>query len=180
MEPVLVRTKNECDNYGTCGSNSNCDPLNFEDFRVVYCLPGFEPRFPRDWYENRDGSGGCVRKKGASVCGNGEGFVKIEGLKVPDTSVAIAKGGLSLEECEQECLRNCSCTAYAVADARNGGSGCLAWHDNLMDTQKLSDQANYYKKRNGEYLVKGGWLQFLQLLYLQLSFSSLVYITCGR
>ncbi|RHN62547.1 putative protein kinase RLK-Pelle-DLSV family [Medicago truncatula] len=98
----------QCDNYGTCGSNN--------------------------------GSGGCVRKKGVSVCGNGEGFVKVVSLKVPDTSVAVAKGGLSLEECEKECLRNCSCTAYAVADVRNGGSGCLAWHGDLMDVQKLSDQ----------------------------------------
>lgn len=130
----------QCDNYGTCGSNSNCDPLNFEEFQCS-CLPGFEPKFPREWYENRDGSGGCVRKQGAaSVCDDGEGFVKVEGLKVPDTSVAIEKKGLSLEECEQECLRNCSCEAYAVADVRNGGSGCLAWHGNLMDTQKLSDQ----------------------------------------
>ena len=129
----------QCDNNGTCGSNSNCDPLNYEDFQCT-CLPGFEPKFPNNWYENRDGSGGCVRKKGASVCENGEGFVKIEGLKVPDTSVAIVKEGLSSEECEKECLRNCSCTAYAVADVRNGGSGCMAWHGDLMDIEKLSDQ----------------------------------------
>ncbi|KAK7362979.1 hypothetical protein VNO77_05104 [Canavalia gladiata] len=61
---------NQCDNYGTCGSNSNCDPFNFENFRCT-CLLGFEPKFPHDW---------------------------------------------------------------------NGGSGCLAWHGNLVDTQKLSDQ----------------------------------------
>ncbi|KAK2383207.1 G-type lectin S-receptor serine/threonine-protein kinase RKS1 [Trifolium repens] len=130
---------NQCDNYGTCGSNSNCDPLNFEDFKCT-CLPGFEPKFPRDWYESSDGSGGCVRKKGVSVCGNGEGFVKVESLKVPDTSVAVFKGGLSLEECQKECLTNCSWTAYAAADVRNGGSGCLAWYGDLMDIQKLSDQ----------------------------------------
>ena len=129
----------QCDNYGTCGSNNNCDPFNFDDFKCT-CLLGFEPKFPRDWYESRDGSGECVRKKGVSVCGNGEGFVKVVSLKVPDTSVAVAKGGLSLEECEKECLRNCSCTDYAVADVRNGGSGCLAWHGDLMDVQKLSDQ----------------------------------------
>jgi hypothetical protein len=130
---------NPCDNYGTCGSNSNCDPSNFEDFKCT-CLPGFEPKFPRDWYQSIDGSGGCVRKKGVSDCRNGEGFVKVESLKVPDTSVAVAKDGLSLEECEKECFRNCSCTAYAVADVRNGGTGCLTWHGNLTDIQKLSDQ----------------------------------------
>ncbi|KAK2383217.1 S-locus lectin protein kinase family protein [Trifolium repens] len=152
---------NPCDNYGTCGSNSNCDPSNFEDFKCT-CLPGFEPKFPRDWYQSIDGSGGCVRKKGVSDCRNGEGFVKVESLKVPDTSVAVAKDGLSLEECEKECFRNCSCTAYAVADVRNGGTGCLTWHGNLTDIQKLSDQgqdlylrvdkvelANYYKKGKG-------------------------------
>jgi len=129
----------QCANYGTCGSNSNCDPLNFENFKCT-CLLGFEPKFPRDWYESRDGSDGCVRKKGASVCGNGEGFIKVVSVKVPETSMAVAKGGLSLEECEKECFRNCSCTAYAVADVKNGGSGCLAWHGDLMDIQKLSDQ----------------------------------------
>ncbi|KAK7400458.1 hypothetical protein VNO78_11666 [Psophocarpus tetragonolobus] len=152
---------NQCDNYGTCGSNGNCDPLNFQKFRCT-CLPGFEPKFPHDWYESRDGSGGCVRKQGAAVCGKGEGFVKLESLKLPDTSLAIAKQGFSLEECEQECLRNCSCTAYAVLDVRNGGSGCLAWHGNLIDIQKLSDQgqdlfvrvdavelANYNKRPKG-------------------------------
>ncbi|KAI5386380.1 hypothetical protein KIW84_072778 [Lathyrus oleraceus] len=153
----------QCDNYGTCGSNSNCDPLNFDDFKCT-CLLGFEPKFPRDWYESRDGSGGCVRNKNASVCRNGEGFVKVVSLKVPDTSVAVVKGGLSLEECEKECLRNCSCAAYAPADVRNGGSGCLAWYGDLMDIQKLSDQgqdlflrvdkvelANYYKKSKGVF-----------------------------
>ncbi|KAK7362982.1 hypothetical protein VNO77_05107 [Canavalia gladiata] len=129
----------QCDNYGTCGPNSNCDPLDFDDFRCI-CLPGFKPKSPNDWYENKVSTGGCVRKQDASVCGNGEGFVKVEGLKIPDTSLAIVKGGLSLEQCEKECLRNCSCTAYAVSDVRNDGSGCLSWHGNLIDTVKLSAQ----------------------------------------
>ena len=89
-EPIDQR-----DNYGTCGPNSNCDPLIYADFQCT-CLPGFEPKFPRNWYENKDGSGGCVRNKVASVCRNGEGFVKVGGLKIPDTSVAIVKGALSL------------------------------------------------------------------------------------
>ncbi|CAJ2670542.1 unnamed protein product [Trifolium pratense] len=145
---------NQCDNYATCGTNSNCDPFNFEDFKCT-CLLGFEPKFPRDWYDSRDGSGGCVRKKGVSICDNGEGFVKIVSLKVPDTSVAVAKGGLSLEECEKECLRNCSCTAYAFADVRNGGSGCLTWYGDLMDIQKLSDQGqDLFLRVDGVELAK--------------------------
>lgn len=131
----------QCDIYGTCGSNSKCDPLSYENFQCS-CLPGFEPKNPDNWYQNKDASEGCVRKNDGqySICGSGEGFVKVESVKIPDTSVAKANMGLNLEECEQECLRDCSCTAYAVADVRNGGSGCLAWYGTLMDTQVLSDQ----------------------------------------
>ncbi|KAI5386376.1 hypothetical protein KIW84_072775 [Lathyrus oleraceus] len=181
-----------CDNYGTCGSNSNCDPLNLENFKCT-CLPGFEPRYPRDWYDSRDGSGGCVRNKNASVCGNGEGFVKVVSLKVPDTSVVVVKGGLSLEECEKECLRNCSCAAYAPADVRNGGSGCLAWYGDLMDIQKLSDQgqdlflrvdkvelANYYKKSKGVLNKKGFAAILVASIVAAVLLLSCVYMYCRR
>ena len=41
-----------------------------------------EPKSPRDWYL-RDGSKGCVRKQ--LMCVNGEGFVKVKHLKLPDS-----------------------------------------------------------------------------------------------
>nr|POE93097.1 g-type lectin s-receptor-like serine/threonine-protein kinase rks1 [Quercus suber] len=48
----------------------------------VSLYKGYEPKSPRDWYL-RDGSEGCVRKQ--SMCGNGEGFVKVKRLKLPDS-----------------------------------------------------------------------------------------------
>lgn len=131
----------DCDNYGTCGANSNCDPLNYANFKCS-CLPGFEPKNPTNWYQHTDATEGCVRKKGPSLCGNnGEGFVRVENVKIPDTSIANANMEItSLEECEKECLRNCSCSAYASADVRNGGRGCLTWHGTLIDTQILSHE----------------------------------------
>ena len=45
---------------------------------------------------------------------------------------------LSLEECEQECLRNCSCTAYS-STYESEGIGCLRWHGELVDTRTFSD-----------------------------------------
>ncbi|XP_054777225.1 LOW QUALITY PROTEIN: G-type lectin S-receptor-like serine/threonine-protein kinase At1g11410 [Prosopis cineraria] len=131
----------DCDNYGTCGTNSNCDPLNYANFKCS-CLPGFEPRNPTNWYQHGDATEGCVRKKGPPLCGNGEGFVRVESVKIPDTSIANANMEMSLEECEQECLRNCSCSSYAAADVRNGGSGCLTWYGTLMDTQILSQEGH--------------------------------------
>jgi hypothetical protein len=44
-----------------------------------------------------------------------------------------------LKECEQECLRNCSCTAYTSADETRGGIGCLSWHGDLVDIRTFAN-----------------------------------------
>jgi hypothetical protein len=129
--------KEPCDKYKECGPNSYCDPYNPDKFQCT-CFPGFEPNVTRDWYL-RDGSGGCVRSRGVSACRSGEGFVKLVRVKVPDTSIARADMNLSLEECKQECLRNCSCTAYTSADETRGGIGCLSWYGDLVDTRVYSN-----------------------------------------
>ncbi|KDP20843.1 hypothetical protein JCGZ_21314 [Jatropha curcas] len=126
--------KEECDNFRECGANSNCDPYDSDSF-ICKCLPGFEPKSPRDWYL-RDGSGGCVRKDGVSTCKSGEGFVKLERVRVPDTRMVHANMSMNLKACEQECLKNCSCTAYASADET--GIGCLTWSGDLVDTRTYS------------------------------------------
>uniref|UniRef100_A0A7N2MLV5 Receptor-like serine/threonine-protein kinase n=1 Tax=Quercus lobata TaxID=97700 RepID=A0A7N2MLV5_QUELO len=91
-----------------------------------WCFPGFEPKSSRD----------CMREKqGVSMCNNGEGFVKLAHMQVPDTSIAHANMSLSMKECEQKCLRNCSCMAYASANESVGGIGCLTWHGDLVDTR---------------------------------------------
>ncbi|PKI72922.1 hypothetical protein CRG98_006622 [Punica granatum] len=127
----------QCDHYSFCGANGNCNPYNMDQFSCA-CLPGFEPKSPADWLL-RDGSGGCMRSPGASICQSGEGFVMVRHVKVPDTSRAHASMSLSLKECEQKCLRDCSCTAYTIADESRGGFGCLAWYGDLLDIQKLSN-----------------------------------------
>ncbi|OWM77614.1 hypothetical protein CDL15_Pgr017012 [Punica granatum] len=127
----------QCDYYKFCGPNSNCNPYDTDQFACT-CLPGFEPRSPADWFL-RDGSGGCVMSSGASTCHSREGFIKVDHVKIPDTSQAHADMSLSLKECELECLKNCSCTAYASADESRGGFGCLAWYDQLLDTRTFSD-----------------------------------------
>ncbi|CAL2280830.1 unnamed protein product [Prunus armeniaca] len=154
-----------CGEYGKCSANSNCDPSNMGKFECT-CLPGYEPKSPRDWYL-RDGSGGCVRKNGVSICGNGDGFVKVERVQVPDSSKALVNMNLSWKACPHECLRNCSCKAYAKADERWGGFGCVTWHGDLMDTRTFpkAGQDLYvrvdaivlaqYAKSNGSLSKKG-------------------------
>ncbi|CAK7350763.1 unnamed protein product [Dovyalis caffra] len=123
-----------CDFYGWCGPNSICQPTDVNRFECA-CLPGFEPKYPRDWFL-RDGSGGCVRKllESSSVCEHGEGFVKVENLILPDTSAAVwVDMSMSRADCELECKTNCSCSAYASIEIPGQGDGCLTWYGELLD-----------------------------------------------
>ncbi|KAL8089641.1 hypothetical protein AgCh_039212 [Apium graveolens] len=46
---------------------------------------------------------------------------------------------INLEECENLCLKNCSCTAYAKAHIRKGGRGCYLWFNDLIDIEGYSE-----------------------------------------
>ncbi|KAK4588078.1 hypothetical protein RGQ29_019174 [Quercus rubra] len=136
-----------------------CDPYKGDEFDCT-CLPGFKPKSPLDW-SIRDGSSGCVRKQRVSTCKSGEGFIKLASVKVPDTSIAHVDMSLSLKQCEQECLRNCSCTAYTSADESEEGIGCLTWHGDLVDIRTFTNEGQdlyirvdsivlaQYAKKNG-------------------------------
>ncbi|XAR66351.1 Non-specific serine/threonine protein kinase [Bertholletia excelsa] len=132
--------KDQCDQYSNCGGYGECNRYITGEFECK-CLPGFEPRSTRDWYL-RDGTRGCIRKKGAQVCGDGEGFVRLARAKVPDSTTAVVNMSLGQTECREKCLRNCSCTGYTVADitsaADKGGSGSMTWHGELIDTREFS------------------------------------------
>ncbi|CAL5436345.1 unnamed protein product [Camellia sinensis] len=142
-----------CDYYGRCGAYGYCDesklPAGFE----CTCLPGHEPKSAKQW-NLRDATGGCVEKKraGLGTCGKGEGFVKVERAKIPDTSWARVAPQLSMNECEAGCLMNCSCKAYSsVADLGN----CITWYGDLMDVRK-SDSAllDWYIRVDADELGK--------------------------
>ncbi|XP_048447036.1 G-type lectin S-receptor-like serine/threonine-protein kinase RKS1 isoform X2 [Pyrus x bretschneideri] len=173
-----------CDSYGRCGPNGNCDPYSNYNFSCL-CLPGFKPKFPQDWYM-RVGSGGCHRKSGASTCQKGDGFVRVARVKVPDSSWARVNMSLSLKGCEQECRKNCSCTAYANADERDGGKGCVTWYGDLMDTRTFSnvgqdlyvrvDAVTLAQFANGSVISKKARLGIS--LLSALVFLGLVFLLC--
>nr|XP_011461990.1 PREDICTED: G-type lectin S-receptor-like serine/threonine-protein kinase At1g11410 [Fragaria vesca subsp. vesca] len=147
-----------CDSYGQCGLNGKCDPYRVED-RVVTlgcsCLPGFGPKSPTHW-KMRNGSDGCIREtREANMCRNGEGFVKVENVKIPNSSRARVNMNVSLKGCEQECLRNCSCTAYSGADESSEENGCVTWYGDLMDTSTILDGGqDLYVRVNASVLGK--------------------------
>ncbi|XP_058073003.1 receptor-like serine/threonine-protein kinase SD1-8 isoform X2 [Magnolia sinica] len=123
-----------CDGYGQCGTYAGCYANHAPPCE---CLHGFEPRSPQDWYL-RDGTDGCVRRR-VLECEKGDGFFKLQHAKLPDTLHARVDTRASLKECEDECLKNCSCTAYSSADINGGGSGCVMWGGDLIDLQVYSD-----------------------------------------
>lgn len=125
--------KDQCDDYSECGPYGICD---VDQSPVCDCVRGFKPKSPEQWLL-RVTSGGCVRKEQLE-CG-GDGFSKLQGMKVPDTSLAISNVSMSLEECRTECLKNCSCVAYASTDIRDGGRGCIRWASDLIDLREYSD-----------------------------------------
>ncbi|KAF2309180.1 hypothetical protein GH714_001083 [Hevea brasiliensis] len=128
--------KYQCDTYAHCGAYGKCNPDRFNVRFECDCLPGYEPKSSKDWNILKDASGGCVRKRleSSSVCENGEGFVKVEDVKVPDTSVAAwVAMDMTPTDCEKECRRNCSCSAYTSIDIPGRGSTARnKWNESLL------------------------------------------------
>jgi hypothetical protein len=138
-----------CDYYGLCGAGSNCI-LSIE-FQCT-CLPGFEPKYRQEWYAG-NGSRGCKRIRGMSICQKGDRFEKVARVKVPDTSMSRVDMNLDLEACKNRCLRDCSCMAYtsAYSDTNEGAKGCLTYHGEMMDTRSYpSDGQDLYVRIGDE------------------------------
>ncbi|KAL8128382.1 hypothetical protein AgCh_015100 [Apium graveolens] len=130
----LTLQVSDCDRYGICGTNGVC---NVNKSPRCECMEGFDPKSPEDWRQ-ADWTDGCSRKVQLE-CGNGDGFMKYTGVKLPDTRWSWYNMSMNLEECADKCLKDCNCTAYSNTDIRDGGSGCLLWFGGLNDMRGYSD-----------------------------------------
>ncbi|THG17324.1 G-type lectin S-receptor-like serine/threonine-protein kinase At1g61550 isoform X1 [Camellia sinensis] len=133
-----VAPANPCDVYGYCGPNGVC---NKNGSSICQCLKGFVPNSIEDW-RNGNWTGGCVRRTEllcqmnvtslASGKAKNDGFLKLSGLKLPDHFVYMYNQDSS--GCQQWCLSNCSCVAYAIVT----GIGCMVWVGSLLDIQQFA------------------------------------------
>ncbi|XP_070037590.1 G-type lectin S-receptor-like serine/threonine-protein kinase At4g27290 isoform X2 [Nicotiana tabacum] len=121
-----------CDRFALCGPYASC---NINNSPPCDCLRGFEPRYPNQWYA-ADWSSGCIRR--TSLACNQDDFLKLTGIKMPDSRHSWYNQSMDLEGCKKLCLADCNCTAYSNLDVRNGGSGCLLWFGELIDIRELS------------------------------------------
>ncbi|KAJ0533558.1 putative non-specific serine/threonine protein kinase [Helianthus annuus] len=114
------------------------------------------------------GQGGCVPRTPLD-CGNGNenGFKRHSGVKLPDTRSSWYDSSMNRGECETECRSNCSCTAYADLDIRNGGSGCLLWFDELVDIREYNETQVLYIRMASSELTSKHPLSCIQWLCFQ-------------
>ncbi|KAL6657851.1 hypothetical protein ACP70R_005631 [Stipagrostis hirtigluma subsp. patula] len=125
--------RDQCDRYGQCGAYGVCDGST--GAAVCGCADGFAPASPRDW-ALRDSSAGCARRTPLNC--TGDGFLRLRGVKLPDTTNATADAAITVDQCRQRCVANCSCVAYAASSIKGGESGCIIWSSPLVDIRQFS------------------------------------------
>ncbi|XP_028120463.1 putative G-type lectin S-receptor-like serine/threonine-protein kinase At1g61610 isoform X2 [Camellia sinensis] len=128
---MQLQPANECEVYNKCGNFGKC---NVMDSTICSCMKGFVPKNVDQW-DSGNWSGGCVRKTQLQCGTNGEedGFVKIEGVKLPDyADLMVAQ---DIGDCGEKCSKNCSCHAYTFAI----GISCMIWRGDLVDIQHFEE-----------------------------------------
>ena len=132
-----AKPEDYCDSYGRCGAYGSCI---FTESPACQCLKGFRPKIPHQW-NKLDRSHGCVRNKplNCNEKGSDDGFVKLVGLKLPDTIHTWVDETMNLQKCREKCLSNCSCLAYTNSDISGPGHGCVMWFNDLTDIRQYPD-----------------------------------------
>ncbi|KAK2447143.1 G-type lectin S-receptor serine/threonine-protein kinase B120 [Trifolium repens] len=136
---IVIQTgpHNQCEFYNYCGDFAACD-LPVSGSAICRCLRGFEQKDKKNW------SSGCKRitpLKGDQRNGNDtqvnnvgeDGFLESKCMKLPDFANVI-----DTKDCEDTCLGNGSCTAYAKVI----GIGCMIWYGDLVDVQHFKSGGN--------------------------------------
>ncbi|KAK9209414.1 hypothetical protein WN944_001780 [Citrus x changshan-huyou] len=127
-EVVFTTPASFCLFYDHCGANSVC---NFDKTPNCECSKGFKPKSQH----NQTRPGTCVRSQ-SSDCKSGDRFIMVDDIKLPDLLDVSLNESMNLKECEAECLKNCTCRAYANSKVTGGGSGCLMSFGDLIDITK--------------------------------------------
>nr|XP_043618034.1 G-type lectin S-receptor-like serine/threonine-protein kinase At4g27290 [Erigeron canadensis] len=162
-----------CGQFALCGPYGSC---SINKRPPCSCMEGFEPQNPKEWGV-QDWSSGCKPQKPLN-CGNG--FRKFTGVKVPDTRRSWYNYSMTLGECEMACKRNCSCTAYASLDVRNGGNGCLLWFHELIDIREYDTNQSLYIRTDaanleGRVIIEPVSKERKRIIIIILSISSVVF-----
>ena len=143
--------QDSCDVYNVCRENGLCT-INASP--MCQCLDGFIPKSPQQW-SAMDWTQGCVRNSNWS-CGikNRDGFKRITGMKLPDTTHSWIDENMTLDDCKTKCSKNCSCTAYSSLDTSGAGSGCSIWFGDLVDLRVSQSGQDLYVRTDASDIGK--------------------------
>ncbi|XP_074565440.1 G-type lectin S-receptor-like serine/threonine-protein kinase At2g19130 [Curcuma longa] len=129
-----AQPRSKCSVYGVCGPFGSCHDLSTP---FCTCTKGFRIKSQTDW-DLGDRSQGCERVASLQCSGQNnsekDGFFTMANVRLPDNSLSLAMLGSS-QDCEQACLRNCSCNAYSF-----NSTGCFVWHGELLNLQEELNQ----------------------------------------
>ena len=100
--------------FDQCGANSICSGRT----DTCVCLTGFIPKSQEGGGTKKSLSMNCVRESSLN-CQKGAGFLSLVGVKVPDLLKVQLNKSMIRKKCEAQCLKNCSCTAYAYKDRKS-------------------------------------------------------------
>nr|ACU29642.1 S-locus receptor kinase 6 [Arabidopsis lyrata] len=129
-----LSSTDECDTYPSCNpTNSYCDANKMPRCN---CIKGFVPGNPQERSLNNSFTE-CLRKTQLSC--SGDGFFLMRKMKLPATTGAIVDKRIGVKECEEKCINNCNCTAFANTNIQDGGSGCVIWTSELTDIRSYAD-----------------------------------------
>ncbi|ESR65287.1 hypothetical protein CICLE_v10007779mg [Citrus x clementina] len=148
-----------CGKYGYCGANTICGP---DQKPMCQCLEGF--RLKSQF--NQTGPIKCERSH-SSECIKGDQFIKLDNIKAPDFIEVSLNQSMNLQQCAAECLKNCTCKAYANSNVTEG-SGCLMWFGELLDASRpirnFTGQSVYLRQpASGPDKSKDSWLPLFSL-----------------
>lgn len=145
---VEIEPYTDCELYNKCGNFGVC---SLSTSPICSCLKGFEPK---DWDQWQKGnwSGGCKRRislKNEIKASNGtdknvaeDGFLMLKCMKLPDFVKLVADSNfgidITIENCENHCVSNSNCTAYAYVI----GIGCMIWNGELVDIDHFENGGN--------------------------------------
>jgi hypothetical protein len=100
--------------------------------------------------------------------------VKVENVVLPESSAAAwVDMSKSRADCEVECKRNCSCSAYAIIGIPGKNYGCLNWYKELVDIRY--DRSNSYDLYVRVDAYELGTLFLLSNFFIGLSSQILIH-----
>jgi hypothetical protein len=103
---------------------------------------------------------------------NRDGFKRIAGMKLPDTTYSWIDEKMTLEKCKAKCLENCSCSAYSNLDSTGTGLGCSIWFGDLIDLRVSQSVQDLYIRIDssdiGKYSNNLSFLFIMLIYYYQI------------